>query len=377
MRYSKKLLSFILSLAFVFALAFANPVNANAAEYTYRIKIYLGNNADASFNEVAVAELCEKYEIELTSTQLEIKGLKYGQNIDIDVDSLISISPNAQTGTAKYYLAGLRVSGGDAIITQAKLDSEKHMDVRASFSIKGDESYVAAYGVGEAIPYEVRYVDEDGNALLPADTYFAALGEKVLVPAKHVDGYYPDAYYRTASKGLQQGTVFTFNYKKSTKETIVVTDTEYETETIYEQPVYEYQYSRLDNRTGDNDQTGTASNRRSRGNGTGRDADAEQSDSDAADGSAQSDENQNTDSAEISDDETPTDIIDIDEEEVAKFASGEEAVHRNIMLAIILAIIAILVIIITFILIAKNKKKVPVLIQKSDAEETDEKLKNE
>ena len=122
MKKAKKLLGLILTFVVVLTLANLNPNVAKAESYTYQVKILIGNNEDASFISEGVDSLKAKYGDERVSVKddvLTIKELEYGEEIDIRVDQLIQISPNAETGNTKYYLSGLRVSGGDAIVTQA------------------------------------------------------------------------------------------------------------------------------------------------------------------------------------------------------------------------------------------------------------------
>ena len=124
MKKAKKLLGLILTYVFVLTLANLNPNVAKAESYTYEVKILIGNNEDASFISEGVDSLKAKYGDECVSVKddvLTIKELEYGDEIDIRVDQLIQISPNAETGNTKYYLSGLRVSGGDTIVTQATI----------------------------------------------------------------------------------------------------------------------------------------------------------------------------------------------------------------------------------------------------------------
>ena len=173
MKKAKKLLGLILTFVFVLILANLNPNVAKAESYTYEVKILIGNNEDASFISEGVDSLKAKYGNECVSVKddvLTIKELEYGDEIDIRVDQLIQISPNAETGNTKYYLSGLRVSGGDTIVTQATKDAEGNRAVTLNGTVEGDEDYVVAYGVGSTIPYTVKYVDADGNALMVYDS---------------------------------------------------------------------------------------------------------------------------------------------------------------------------------------------------------------
>lgn len=363
MRISTKLLSFILAGTFTVASIVANPMSVSAKEYSYRVKISLGNNADAYFDESEVARLGENYKVNLDGSQIVISDLGYDTLLELDVDSLVKVNLDEATGHAKYYVAGLRVSGGDTIVTQASAGADGAMDIKASFDITSDEEYVVAYGVGSSIPYSVKYVDENGNELLSEDTYFAALGEKVLVPAKHVSGYYPDAYYRTASSGLKEDTVFTFIYKKptiTTTETVV--DTVYETTTEYGEPVYEYQYANA-NRAAANGATNNPAGGQVQAAGGQNQAGNAQANQNAANqnaagqnGEAVGDDSDDT--TAISDDETPKDIIDIDEEIVAKAGGQGNMAERNMIMGITIAVVAAVILAVAIVVAIKKRKQI-------------------
>lgn len=353
MKYLKKLLCLILVTVFTVTASYMSAITVEAKEYSYRIKISLGNNANAYFDEAALGELANKYKLENNGSEIVISELGYKSNVSLDVDSLIKIKPEESTGESKYYVAGLRISGGDSIVTQASKASDGSMDIKADFSITSDENYVVAYGVGSTIPYTVKYVDEVGNELLTADTYFAARGEKVMVPARHVSGYYPDAYYRTASAGLKDDTVFSFIYKKYTSKVENVTDTVYETSTVTGEPVYEYQY--VNSNSGN--AAGAQSNNRAAGNGAANNNDGENQNGQQANGNESAENSEATGGTNISDEETPKDIIDIDEEEIAKSGRIADPLVRNTVMGITIVVTAIIIVAAALFLAYKNRNK--------------------
>lgn len=356
MKYYKKLLSLTLVTAFTAGFVTFGTISADAKAYSYRIKIALGNNQDAYFDESAVADLQSKYDAQVEDNQLVIKSLGYKSTVDIDVDDLIRIMPNHETNQTKYYVAGLKVSGSDAIITQATQDSEGKRNVAGSFTVTGDENYIVAYGVGEAIPYDVKYVDEDGNDLLVKDTYYAARGEIIYVPAKHVSGYYPDAYFRTASSGLKEDKVFTFKYKKYEGSKVITEDTEYETSTVYGEPVYEYQYSSngstVVNRGGNNANTANGTV------GNGENANPQNNVTEDNTVTANNEDVSNTDEQGISDEEVPTDVIDIEEEEIAKSGQIVEPVVRNKYAGILIAVVSLIAVAVTGLVVLKKRNSI-------------------
>ncbi|NEX02707.1 hypothetical protein SAMN04487829_2169 [Pseudobutyrivibrio sp. NOR37] len=369
MKKAKKLLGLILTFVFVLTLANLNPNVAKAESYTYQVKILIGNNEDASFISEGVDSLKAKYGDERVSVKddvLKIDELKYGEEIDIRVDQLIQISPNAKTGNTKYYLSGLRVSGGDTIVTQATKDADGNRAVNLNGTVEGDEDYVVAYGVGSTIPYTVKYVDADGNALAPDDIYWGTLGEIVLVPARHIDNYYPDALYRTTSSGLKENTVFTFQYTKNNGRVVYIDETTYSSDTVYGEPVYEYQYVNRGTRTADGGRT----TRPAAGGGNGAanaDANAGEDNAEAGDGN----DGAGADETTIEDEQTPLDVIDIDDPDTAKHGeTAKDNFRRNMIIGILIAIIAVVIILIALLVANKKRKAVIAKVEeKKDAKE--------
>ena len=204
MKFLKKAFSVLFTLAFLLSI-FAFDSKVVNASYTYRIKISLGNNGNAYFDETGVNNLGASYEVSQSGRNLVISNLAYDSTVTFNYSDIIKIkADNTETQTSKYYVKGLRVSGSDDLV-----DATNKV---VNLTVLGDESYVVAYGVGTIIPYTVRYVDEEGNQLLDDETLYAAKGEVVFVPSRHIKGYVPDAYYKTASKGLREDMVFEFVY---------------------------------------------------------------------------------------------------------------------------------------------------------------------
>ncbi|SFO16826.1 hypothetical protein SAMN05216351_10411 [Pseudobutyrivibrio sp. JW11] len=396
MKILKKAFSVIFTLAFLLSVFAFDSTVVNATEdtteettteesttqktntvstYTYRIKISLGNNANAYFDDAAVAELAArgaqepKYTVSKSESgkNLVISKLAYDSNVTFNFGDLIKVkTDNTETETSKYYVKGLRVAGSDDLVN----DTNKSVTLH----VVGDESYVVAYGVGNIISYTVRYVDEDENELLPDETLYAAEGEVVYVPARHIKGYVPDYYYRTASNGLKKDTVFTFEYHKRVigEETEVIEKTETSSSTVEGDPEYEYEYEYIDGgstgtTTGGGNTTvttqnngggngGTVNNRADAGDGAG----AGDADADAAG---------NEGGETIEDDNTPGGILDIDDEEVAKAGGTRDTLIRNMIIGIIIAIIAVASILVTLYIANKKRKQELVKVEKHDDNE--------
>lgn len=368
MRNFKRNLGILLSLVFVLLAYFAFPITAEAG-YTYRIKIALGNNENAYFDQEVVEQLKAKYTVEYPVTrqsdgksinnQLIISNLAYDAKVTFDVDDLIKIdNANVDENATQYYVKGLRTSGANDVL---HMTDKKEI----TFTVEGDETYVVAYGVGATIPYTVRYVDADGNQLLEDDTLYAAEGEIIYVPARHIDGYSPDAYYRTASKGLKKDTTFTFKYTKGTAKTIyseeevtVTTD-----ETVEGSPEYEYEYQYVDGGAStiiNNNGTSTSTIHETvTGNGgvtNNREVTTEGDNAGAgAGGDGNAAGNADGDGANITDN-TPRDVIDIDDEDVALAGGTRDTLVRNTIIGVIIAILAVIAILVTL-YIADRKRK--------------------
>ena len=362
MKNVKKYLGILLSLIFVISMFFVFPISAEAS-YTYRIKIALGNNENAYFDEDVVKQLQTKYSVEYPVTrksdgksitnQLIISGLEYDAKVTFDIDDLIKIKQSdTETGT-QYYVKGLRVSGTDDVL---KMSDTKEI----TFTVEGDETYVVAYGVGATIPYTVRYVDKDGNKLLEDDTLYAAEGEVIFVPARHVDGYSPDAYYRTASKGLKKNTTFTFIYTKGTAKTVYSEDevTVTTDETVEGSPEYEYEYQYVDGGSStifNNNGTSTSTVHETvSGNGGTTNNRVEVTGGNDAGDNGGAAENAGEEDATITD--APADVIDIDDEDVARAGGTKDKLVRNMIIGIIIAILAVISILVTL-YIANRKRK--------------------
>lgn len=108
-----------LTFVLVFLLAtsiFVSAASASAAPYTYRVRIYAGN--EGSFGTDG-------------SSYLEYKNVKPGSTITFDNTSVVLKHPD------KYYVKGIRESG---------LDTEKAV-ANMTITVNADVDYVVAYGV--------------------------------------------------------------------------------------------------------------------------------------------------------------------------------------------------------------------------------------
>ena len=189
MRSGKKIRKGLLGLAILFAMTlqmtFASEVKA-AEEYTYTLTFYAGNHGTFADGQDV----------------MKITGLEYGQRVHLDVfaGSTAVVTEN----DSKYYVQGVRKAGGD---TSSQVSSEW-------VEITGDVDYVAAYGIkGNQVAYTVNYQDASGNALTASRTFYGNVGDKPVVAYQYIEGYQPQAYNMTKTLSANEAeNVFTFTY---------------------------------------------------------------------------------------------------------------------------------------------------------------------
>lgn len=178
-RFAAVLLSLLLAVSLC-----AAPCLASDEGYTYTVTLYAGNHATFSDG----------------SDTMTFAGLKAGDIVNFsDV-----LSGGIQLDdSSKYYIRGVRLSGRD-----------NNTVATTAFPVTGDAQYVVAYGIqGEMVAYTVTYEDANGNALLPARTFYGNVTDKPVVAFQYVEGYQPQAYNLT--KTLSSNTaenVFNFVY---------------------------------------------------------------------------------------------------------------------------------------------------------------------
>lgn len=164
---------------------------ADEEEYTYKVRIYAGRQGS----------------FENGSEVLTYDNLT-NRNMIIFNQKRVSLKDGN-----KYYVRGIKESGKD----------NDELLAAASFRVNEDCDYVVIYGIlGDAVEYTIRYVDENGNALLPEDTFYGNVGDKPVVAFQYVDGYQPQAYNLTGELQADASkNVFTFVYNAVPNNVIV------------------------------------------------------------------------------------------------------------------------------------------------------------
>lgn len=129
------------------------------------------------------------------------KTYKYGEYVDLTTEDL-----GFKLEDETYYVKGFRLTGHDNGIAS----STGTQALR--FNIDRDLDYELAYGIaGNMTTYTVRYVDQAGNDLIAADTFYGKIGDKPMVAFRYVEGYLPASYYITGTL-KESNNVFTFAY---------------------------------------------------------------------------------------------------------------------------------------------------------------------
>lgn len=199
----------LLALALCAALSVPGTVRAaggnGGAGYTYTVRLYSG--AQGSIDGTRVCRILGDTVPGSSGEVYEISGLRYGQQVTFNVQAGVSLE-----GDSKYYVRGIRRSGEDNSSVGT-----------LSFTVTGDQDYVVAYGIrGNMVAYTVHYVDGEGNALAPSETYYGNVGDKPVVAYQYIEGWQPQAYNlgKTLVEDAAQN-VFSFIYSPVPVETVV------------------------------------------------------------------------------------------------------------------------------------------------------------
>ena len=330
MKKIKFLLGFSLMMTMLCSLI--SPVLANAEEYTYQISIVLGGTEEiqAAFEDdmsdsMTIISSGDTLNVSSNADEIKITGLKYNDQISFNPKASVSIADGANS---KYYVKGMRVSGSNDVVSES------------TFTVTKDNSYVMAYGVGAVVPYTVKYLDGAGNALAQQNTFYGAVGDEIFVPYKFIDGYVPNAL-NLHTFSLKENDEFVFTYTKAsgaggsvynTSSVTTYGSVEGERQTRYQFVPAQVQQVAGNEQAGG--QTGLIARNQNDNNGNGNDVN---------DGNA-------NDGVTIEDSQTPTsvdEVIDIDDEEVAKAGEVETMFDVLERTAIVITLLGLLLILVT------------------------------
>ena len=300
----------------------------NQSSYTYTVTLYSGK--EGTFSD--------------GSDEIKITGLKYGEEV-----SLGQYIPTVSLKDAdKYYVKGVRESGKD-----------NNTVSKPAFKVESDREYVVAYGIkGNMTTYTVNYQDQNGNALLPSETFYGVVGDKAVVAFRYVDGYRPQAY--NLSKTLKSNTaenVLTFTYQKISQNN--GNNGNNSGNNTNNGSTGDSSTSNGANSTNNGNTAGTTGSTTSTSNGAATGNTAGTTDSTASTTATDGTQNQ-TDTVTSSDSETPKEEINLDDEKTPlankklKKAKSRPAGVMYVLIAIAVAAIAALV---TLLVVMKKKDK--------------------
>lgn len=197
-RLVKGLLSVMMLTALVAQPVFAAETEpSDAAPYTYSVTLSAGNQGNFGGTDI-----------------VEVTGVGAGA-LSVDFSAY---RDQLQIEDEKYYAKGIRLSGRDN-------SDASYSPTWATGAVMEDTDYVVAYGMtGDMVAYTVQYLDEEGNELLPAETYYGSVGDKPVVAFQYIEGYLPQAYNLTKTLSANEAdNIFPFVYTPS-YETITVTE---------------------------------------------------------------------------------------------------------------------------------------------------------
>ena len=206
----KKLLTLMFAGVLIFGLSVCN-VSAAGASYTYRVTIYAGNQGNFSGADGVVLSNRDATVVQ-TEDKIVISGLNYGDEVAYTAQTDVHLDEES-----KYYVQGIRLAGRDNDTVAA-----------SAFIVERDLDYVVAYGIkGNQVSYTVKYHDQNGNEMLPSETFYGNVGDKPVIACKYVNGYYPQASGLTKTlKENAAENILTFIYKPvpgPTVETVITT----------------------------------------------------------------------------------------------------------------------------------------------------------
>ena len=159
------------------------------ADYTYRVRVFVGNQADP-----------DKYSPDVPVYD---EVFAAGAYCDLPMD----LAQSTLAPGSKYYVKGFKVSGeGGETYCSAP-----------NFQVDGDYDFIIAYGMPDnLVSYTINFVDaETGAALADPVTYYGNVGDKPVVAYEYIEGYRP--LYRNITGTLEAGgNIWSFPYLKLT-----------------------------------------------------------------------------------------------------------------------------------------------------------------
>lgn len=321
MRKWKKLLVSLLTVSIAFSSASAvNVLAADETPYTYKVTLSAGNKGTIS-----------------GQSKIETTDIPSGSTVSFNLNDI-------QVTDEKYYVKGIRLSGRDNSEALAS----------PAFEVTGDADYVVAYGIKEnMVSYTVNYQDTNGNTLAESQTFYGNIGDKPVVAYRYIENYVPQALALTKTLVDNEAeNVFTFTYTPGASNRVVETTTTTTVTTVVpgtastsrstSSGTSQTRTNQTEtNQTGTNqtgtNQTGTATPATPDTNTTDGNTTTDSSQNNTTDDTNQN----NTTTSE--DEETPKDLVDLDDEETPKANIKVKETSKKTPLAVGAGIIVVAV----------------------------------
>lgn len=203
-----------------------DPVSVEPVSGGYTVRLYPG--AQGTIDESTITVVGAACKPEMINGVCVLKDVPFGTQITLNasgedvldeegntIENTSNVTLNAEEGAdSKYYVQGVRESGQD-----------NRELTRGAITVTGDADYVVAYGIrGNMVSYTIRFEDQDGNQLAPAQVRHGNVGDKPIVAYQYIEGYRPQAY--NLAKTLDEDAsknVFTFTYRPIDVNTIIET----------------------------------------------------------------------------------------------------------------------------------------------------------
>ena len=112
---------------------------------------------------------------------------------------------------SKYYVKGWKLAGKDDVTKNYQNNDSLLL---SSVKVESDMDLVVCYGVlVDSVGYTVRYVDQQGNELLPSESFYGNVGDSPVLAYRYIEGYLPQAYNLTGELYSDPSqNIYTFTY---------------------------------------------------------------------------------------------------------------------------------------------------------------------
>lgn len=166
---------------------------------TYTITLYAGKQGTLTGSGPIEAG---GGQIDKNDSRIVIENLEYGSMVAFNAQDMVELDADS-----KYYVKGIRQSGRD--------NGEDTNVSNSAITVTEDREYVVFYGIkGNLVSYKVNYQDASGKQLAGSRIYYGNIGDKPVVAFLHLEGYEPQAYNLTKTLSANEAeNTFTFVYK--------------------------------------------------------------------------------------------------------------------------------------------------------------------